>query len=138
MEHQGATGTRWYLTTKVPLRDAQGKIIGLAGINHDITERKEWEIKQEMLHGKLVEASRKAGMAEVATEVLHNVGNVLNSVNISATIIAQKIKNSKSAKLGKVVELLQQCNGNLARFLTEDERGKQLPSYLEREPHEAA
>ena len=61
--------------------------------------------------------AQSRGMAEVATEVLHNVGNVLNSVNISATIIAQKIKNSKSAKLAKVVELLNyQRNGELTRF----------------------
>jgi hypothetical protein len=30
-----------------------------------------------------VEVARKAGMAEVATGVLHNVGNVLNSINVS-------------------------------------------------------
>ncbi len=131
VELPGNAAIRWYQTTKVPLRDAHGKIIGLAGINHNITERKEWEDKQELLHAKLVEASRKAGMAEVATEVLHNVGNVLNSVNISATIIAQKIKHSKATKLTQVVELLNQRNGELTRFLTEDEKGRQLPAYLD-------
>jgi signal transduction histidine kinase len=70
-------------------------------------------------------------MAEVATGVLHNVGNVLNSVNISAAMIAQKIRNSKSANLAKVADMLRQRNGDLAQFLTQDEKGRQLPGYLE-------
>jgi signal transduction histidine kinase len=45
--------TRWNLTTKVPLLDSQGKIIGIVGIGRDITERKKAEeeikLKNEML-----------------------------------------------------------------------------------------
>ena len=32
-------------------------------------------------------------MAEVASNVLHNVGNVLNSVNISASVVADNVKD---------------------------------------------
>ena len=74
----------WCLTTKMPWHGKDGSIIGTFGISKDITAIKEAEDKLETVHKQLVETSRQAGMAEVATSVLHNVGNVLNSVNVSA------------------------------------------------------
>src|SRR5208283_3543694 len=48
---------------------------------------------------RLMSLSRQAGMAEVATGVLHNVGNVLNSVNVSANIVASKLRESRVGNL---------------------------------------
>lgn len=81
-------------------------------------------------HEQLVRASRHAGMAEVATGVLHNVGNVLNSVNVSATLIQGYVKNSRFPGVAKVAGLLAENAGNLAEFLTNDSRGRQLPAFL--------
>ena len=121
---------RWWRTTKVPLRDSVGKIIGLAGINREITETKKSEAELESLHRKLVEASRLAGMADVATTVLHNVGNVLNSVNVSTSVLSDRLRQLDAPTLAKVAQLMQEQNGNLARFLTEDEKGRRLPEFL--------
>lgn len=121
---------RWMLTTKVPLRDAHGKIIGLAGINREITERKKWEAELEALHKQLLETSRQAGMAEVATSVLHNVGNVLNSVNISASIVDEQIRASSLERLQKAIDLLKDNRANLTEFL-QDQKGAKVVSYLE-------
>jgi PAS domain S-box-containing protein len=121
---------RWMLTTKVPLRDAHGKIIGLAGINRDITERKKWESELESLHKQLMETSRQAGMAEVATSVLHNVGNVLNSVNVSASIVDEQIRASSLERLQKAITLLKEHRANLAEFV-QDKHGAKVISYLE-------
>ncbi len=82
------------------------------------------------MHGQLLDVSRQAGMAEVATSVLHNVGNVLNSVNISNSLVAGKVKNSKIVNLAKVVALMQAHAADLPAFLTQDPKGKQLLSYL--------
>ncbi|HEV7923877.1 MAG TPA: PAS domain-containing protein, partial [Verrucomicrobiae bacterium] len=76
---------RWMLTSKIPLRDVDGRIIGTFGISKDITAMKEAEAKLEAVHKQLLDTSRLTGMAEVATSVLHNVGNVLNSVGVSVT-----------------------------------------------------
>jgi signal transduction histidine kinase len=83
-------------------------------------------------HKELVEASRQAGMVEMATGVLHNVGNVLNSINVASACIADSLKRSKASSLTKVVGLLREHKTDLASFLTKDTKGRQLPSYLEK------
>jgi signal transduction histidine kinase len=69
-------------------------------------------------------------MAEVATNVLHNVGNVLNSVNVSSTLVLDNLKKSKVPYLGKAVALLDEHAADLGEFITTDPKGRQLPSYL--------
>ncbi|NOT07024.1 MAG: hypothetical protein HOP28_02350, partial [Gemmatimonadales bacterium] len=80
----------------------------------------------------LREVSRRAGMAEVATGVLHNVGNVFNGVNMAAAVIEGLVKRSKTPDFVKAMGLLRSHDQDLGRFLTEDARGKQLPGYLEK------
>ena len=82
------------------------------------------------MHKQLVDASLKAGMAEVATSVLHNVGNVLNSVNVSSSLIADKLRNSKVANLAKAVALMQAHEADLGNFLASDPKGKTVAGYL--------
>ena len=79
---------------------------------------------------ELLETSRLAGMAEVATSVLHNVGNVLNSVGVSAELATSKVREFRIGSLKNVSELLQQHSADLPAFLTSDPRGKVLPEYL--------
>jgi signal transduction histidine kinase len=78
----------------------------------------------------LVTTARQAGMAEIANNVLHNVGNVLNSVNVSAALIGSKLRDSKSAGLVKAVNLMNEHAADLGTFITLDDRGKALPGYL--------
>jgi len=81
-------------------------------------------------HKQLLMTSRQAGMAEVATNVLHNVGNVLNSVNVSAETVAGKIRHFRISSLKNVAQLLRDHEHHLPDFLTKDARGRELPSYL--------
>lgn len=85
----------------------------------------------ENAHRQLLETSRKVGMAEVATNVLHNVGNVLNSVNVSATLVADQTRESKAASgLSKLGALLAEHAGDLPDFLANDSRGRRVPGYV--------
>jgi signal transduction histidine kinase len=99
-------------------------------LREEIDERKRMEGQVEKTHKELVMASRKAGMAEVATSVLHNVGNVLNSVNVSANLVAEQIQRSRSGKMDRVVAMLEEHTTDLGDFLTRDTRGRQLPVYI--------
>jgi len=121
----------WLLTSKLPLRNQSGEIVGLVGIGRDITSLKQAELKVEALHRQLLQASRTAGMAEVATGVLHNVGNVLNSVNVSAGVVAERLRASKVDGVSKLARLLREQGANLAHFLTDDDRGRKVPAYLD-------
>jgi PAS domain S-box-containing protein len=120
----------WLLTSKMPWHADDGRIIGTFGISKDVSFIKEAEAKLETTHKQLVEASRVAGMAEVATTVLHNVGNVLNSVNISASLVADKVKNTKTANLSRAANMLSEHTTDLADFLTRDPKGSKLPAYF--------
>jgi PAS domain S-box-containing protein len=120
----------WALTSKMPLHNKDGQIIGTFGISKDITAIKETEAKLEQVHKQLLETSRQAGMAEIASNVLHNVGNVLNSVNVSANLVTDSVKKSKAVNLAKVVIMLQEHEHDLGAFITNDSKGKQLPVYL--------
>ena len=97
---------------------------------HEIAERKRAEQELHSAQQQLMDASRQAGMAEIATGVLHNVGNVLNSVNVSVTLISELLGPTKTENLVKAVTLLRATNGNLADFLAHDPKGRLLPGYL--------
>jgi len=120
----------WAISNKMPLRNVRGEVVGTFGISKDITTIKEAEAKLEAAHRQLVDASRQAGMAEVATSVLHNVGNVLNSVNVSTTLVYETIKKSRINHLGRLAAKINEHREHLAAYFTSDPNGTQLPDYL--------
>jgi len=98
-----------------------------ASLEQRVTERTS---ELQAAHEKLVDAAHRAGMAEVAINVLHNVGNVLNSVNVSAALASQKVRKSRVGNIQKVAAMLDEHATDLPAFLTADTRGQTLPAYL--------
>jgi PAS domain S-box-containing protein len=119
----------WCVTTKMPLRDEEGKIVGTFGISRDVTASKRLQEQLETAHKDLVDASRKAGMADVATGVLHNVGNVLNSVNVAADQLGEGLRKSRVDGVAKLSALLAEQTQDLPAFFA-SARGRQVPSYV--------
>jgi len=127
----GATGeVRWVLARSAATRAATDAVTGHVGTVEDITERKRAESDLATTQKELMDASRRAGMAEVATGVLHNVGNVLNSVKVSANLVADGLRRSKVSNLSKVAAMLDEHASDLVHFFTVDSRGQQLLVYL--------
>lgn len=101
-----------------------------SSLERRIEERQKAQAELEVTHRQLIATSRQAGMAEIATSVLHNVGNVLNSVNVSATLVAELAQKSQAPGVARVVALMREHERDLGTFITSDSRGKHLPTYL--------
>lgn len=86
---------------------------------------------KEIANQQSITTARLAGMAEVSSNVLHSVGNVLNSLNVSVNTLGEKIGNSKLSEINKLSELIQQHKDNLTQFFKEDARAGKIPDYLQ-------
>jgi PAS domain S-box-containing protein len=120
----------WVRITTALVHEGDGKPEYSVEFVRDISARKESAEELERVHKQLMIASRQAGMAEVATNVLHNVGNILNSVNISASLVTERVKQSKAPGISRLAALLQEKGTAVGEFLANDERGKRIPEYL--------
>lgn len=108
-----------------------GKAVAVRGILQDITRQKNDAAELDKLNRKLLDTSRAAGMADVATGVLHNVGNVLNSVSVATTVVGERLQRSKVTNLQRATAMLLEQNGRLGDYLTSDPKGKLLPTYFD-------
>ena len=91
---------------------------------------KDRTIELEELNKVISEVSRSAGMSEVASGILHNVGNILNSVNVSSSVIRQNIRNTGMQNLSKIVDMLEENKEQLSDYITSDSKGKKIPEFL--------
>jgi DNA-binding response OmpR family regulator len=88
------------------------------------------ERKLRQLADKDSKAARQAGMAEVAAGVMHNLGNILNSVNVAANLVRESARELNVRPLIRAVDLLDEHADDLAHFVAHDEQGRRLPEYL--------
>ena len=99
-------------------------------LRKEIEQRKRIQAEIDVVHRELVDASRRAGQAEVATSVLHNVGNVLNSVNTSAAVVTSLMRDIPGDGISKCADLLHEHRDGLADFLSRDNRAASVINYL--------
>jgi PAS domain S-box-containing protein len=125
---RGENSERTTVSSARQIFGQHGETLGAVVVSQDVTDRRLAEIELERVHKQLLDASRHAGMAEVATNVLHNVGNVLNSVNVCVSRVSERLRQPRSAGLTKVAALLGEHD--LANFVATDARAKQLPAYV--------
>lgn len=122
----------WIRESARVVRDTQGAVHHYEGFIEDITQRKESERALRVSQQQLLETSHQIGMAEMATGVLHNMGNALNSIGVSATVAAQKLGKLKVGGLTQAVGLMRAHEADLGDFITRDPHGRHLPEFLGR------
>ncbi|WPB76622.1 ATP-binding protein [Archangium violaceum] len=114
------------MADKVQQREEQ-----LRQANEGLEQRVEERTRElKTVHGQLVQTARQAGMAEIATNVLHNVGNVLNSVYTSSQLARSRMGELRLEHVSRVATLLEENQADLQRFVTEDERGRNVLPFL--------
>jgi len=96
----------------------------------EVAERQQAESQLRMTQKRLVESAHRAGMADVASEVLHNVGNILNSINVTTTRMSEIVAASKADALVRVAAMLDERREDLDVFLSQDAKGKHIPVFL--------
>lgn len=99
-------------------------------LTNEISMREAAQQKASSLHNELMVAARRAGMAEIATNTLHNVGNVLSSISTSSSMVYEKLANSEIDNLVKLANLLKEHGADFKSFITEDPKGKLIPNYI--------
>ncbi|EDY84852.1 ATPase, histidine kinase-, DNA gyrase B-, and HSP90-like domain protein [Verrucomicrobiia bacterium DG1235] len=122
-------------TLETQANELESKNRELATQSHEI-KRNALELSAALVQlqetqDQLLTTARIAGRAEVATNVLHNVGNVLNSVNVGISSLDKQVGRSRVANLKKISNLIYQNRQSLGHYFSEDERGKRIPEYLE-------
>jgi PAS domain S-box-containing protein len=108
---------------------SDGSTSGYVCVARDITERIKTEKELAEAQKQLVDSAHKAGMADIATGILHNLGNVLNSVNLSAEEITQIVRTGKVTSFINANQLLKEHMDHIGEFLSTDEKGKKLPEF---------
>ncbi|WP_428261738.1 sensor histidine kinase [Haliangium sp.] len=105
-------------------------VIGVTLFSEDIEGRKQAAEERRRLHQELAQASREVGMTSVASETLHVMGNVLNSVGVAATMMQKQVGALRSTELDRAVALMEAHADDLPVFLQQDARGRRVPELL--------
>jgi hypothetical protein len=112
------------------LKNRKQDIVGYVFIMSDISELAEAEYRLQKQQENMIEIAHQAGMAEIATNTMHNIGNILNSVNISSEHFISTLEKMKISEFKKANDLIQVNRDKLQDFFTIDEKGKFLPEYI--------
>ncbi|MDY7232424.1 PAS domain-containing protein [Hyalangium rubrum] len=142
-------GPHTFLSAKFPLRTEDGTIHAVCGISTDITEHRKRadlalqkaneELEQrvaertEQLHAaqrELLDRARHAGMAEIASSILHNLGNALTGISVSSALLRERLQTLPINSLERVANMFQNPPAALGAFLAEDPKARHLPEFL--------
>ena len=122
---------RWFSAVLFPVQ--AGELLGLERADEIGILGREFDSMLEKLarsRATVVKTARRAGMSEIATGILHNVGNVLNSVNVSASMVSDRVKNSKITKLERLSTMVEKHGDALGELITNNPKGKHVGPYI--------
>ncbi len=99
-------------------------------LQSEMKERKRVETEAQTVRRELDTVSRKAEMAQIAARVLQSVGEMIKSVNVTANLVSDQVKQSKIANVVHIGALIREQGRDLGDFMLRDPRGQKLPVYI--------
>ncbi len=99
-------------------------------LHAEMDERKRMETEARTARSELDVVTRQAEMAQIAAKVLQSVGEMIRSVNASANLVSNQVKQSKIANVVRVGTLIREQGRELGDFMVNDPRGQKLPVYI--------
>lgn len=96
----------------------------------DINSRKQADIMIESLNKQLVMSARRAGMADVATSILHNMGNVLNSANVSISVLTDQLTGLSNKKIDEIEAIIHKESLTITNFIKSNDKADTFMEYL--------
>ncbi len=78
---------------------------------------------------KLVDHAQREGIADIATNILHNIGNILNSISVSVHLMEECAKSAVTEDIIRAGRLLQENMDRLEEFISEGGKGKKLMKF---------
>jgi len=114
----GHAGTlRWILTSKLPLRDSQGEVVGIVGISRDITERKQAE--KGLREAKKAAESANKAKSQFLANMSHEIRTPLNAIiSISKTLCKYNTGNLTLKQL-EGLEVVQRSSQRLLLLIND-------------------
>ena len=119
----------WEETSIAPIKNKAGEITNFVAVKEDITARRNAEQQTEQLNRELLEASHQATLSVMASDIFHNVGNLLVTVTVGLVQLRDGVNASQLAKLSQALAILPDSE-ELPRFFAEDPRAETLIAYL--------
>jgi PAS domain S-box-containing protein len=113
LQADGAEAT--LLTSKVPLRDEAGNVIGILGIYTDITERKQFEQVLVDYQNQLRSLAAQVAQAEqaerrrIATGLHDQIGQLLAIAKIKLDGLRKRAEGDTKKRADEIVELMNQA-----------------------------
>lgn len=95
-------------------------------------ERKRLLMGQARLESQLRDAEYRLEMSNLASTVLHNVGNVLNSVNVAGKVLEDLVTQSSVMLIHRMSNLLKEHDEDWMTFLSDDPKGKKILPFLKK------
>jgi PAS domain S-box-containing protein len=115
-----ATGEKlWLRTSKVPLRDASGAVVGVLGMSENITERKS-------LEGRLRQAQKMEAIGQLAGGIAHDFNNLLGGIMGYAELLLDSVRHDESLSVDvqEIIDTSQRAADLVAQLLAFSRRGK--------------